>query len=74
MVGVIKTKAKRWGNSLGLLIPNEVVKQEKIKENQSLDILILHKGKTLEKLFGSLKGWKIDTQKALDELDHEENG
>lgn len=74
MPGIIKVKAKRWGNSLGLLVPSEAVKQEKIRENQNLDIVILQKGKTLEKLFGSLKGWKIDTQKALDELDREENG
>ncbi|MBI2547382.1 MAG: hypothetical protein HYW23_02965 [Candidatus Aenigmarchaeota archaeon] len=71
---IIEVKAKRWGNSLGLLVPSAVAKREKIKENQNLDIIILHRGKTLEKIFGSLKGWKIDTQKALDELDREEDG
>ncbi len=71
---VVKTRAKRWGNSLGLIIPSDVAKKEHIMEDQSLDIIILHKGKTLEKLFGSLKGWKINTQKALDDLDREEHG
>ena len=71
---LIQVKAKRWGNSLGLLIPSEIARKEHIRENQKLDVLILPKTKTLEKTFGMLKGWKINTQKALDELDSEENG
>jgi len=71
---VIEVKIKKWGNSLGLLIPSEVAKKEHIRENQKLDVLILPKTKTLERTFGMLKGWKIDTQKALDELDREEDG
>ncbi len=70
----IAVKAKRWGNSLGLLVPSEVAKKEKIKENQRLEVLILPRAKALQKTFGTLKGWKIGTQKALDELDREENG
>ena len=72
-MSIIEVKAKKWGNSLGLLIPSEVAKKEKIKENQKLDIVILPSPKTLEKTFGTLKGWKIDTQKALNKLDREEN-
>lgn len=71
---IIEVKTKRWGNSLGLLIPSEIAKKEKIRENQKLDILILPKTKTLAKTFGTLKGWEINTQKALDELDREEDG
>ena len=71
---LIKVKAKRWGNSLGLLIPSGIARKEHIRENQNLDVLILPKTKTLQKTFGMLKVWKINTQKALDELDREENG
>ncbi|MBI4168047.1 MAG: AbrB/MazE/SpoVT family DNA-binding domain-containing protein [Candidatus Aenigmarchaeota archaeon] len=69
----IEVKTKKWGNSIGLLIPKDVVRKEKIRENQRLDIIILPKTKTLEKTFGMLKGWKINTQKALDELDRDED-
>ncbi len=62
-----KAKVKEWGNSLGIIIPKEVIRKENIKPNDEVIINIIKK-KKLIKLFGSLKDWKIDSQKMKDEL------
>lgn len=67
---LVKTEAKRWGNSLGFVIPRAVVESENIKEHQELDIIILPKSKNvLKDLFGTAKGKLIKpTQQIKDEL------
>lgn len=70
-MSLIKVKAKKWGNSLGLLVPNEVVKKEKLHDNQNLTIVILTKAKTLEKSFGMVKRWKKSGQQIKDEIRRE---
>ena len=62
-----KTKAKEWGNSLGIIIPREIANKEHIKANEEVIVEIKRKN-MLKKVFGSLKGWKINTQKLKDEL------
>ncbi len=69
----IKTELRQWGNSLGLIIPKEVAKKEHLKPRQNVTILLVKKTNVLKETFGTMKNWKIDTQKALDELDREEN-
>ena len=70
---MIEVKVRKWGNSFGVTIPKEIVKKENFKDGQKVDILIFPKTNVLRELFGSMKNWKIDTQKALDELDRGEN-
>ncbi|MEK6855740.1 MAG: AbrB/MazE/SpoVT family DNA-binding domain-containing protein [Nanoarchaeota archaeon] len=64
--------AKKWGNSFGIVIPMEIVKREGINEGTEMivDIKAKHKTKVKE-VFGILKKElaKIDTQKALKEVD-----
>src|SRR3989338_1959039 len=31
---------KKWGNSLGITIPSEIIKEEKIKPNEKVNVLI----------------------------------
>lgn len=63
----IITRTKKWGASLGIIIPSEVVKEEKIREGDEV-IIEVRKKKTAQQLFGSLKGARIDSQKMKDEL------
>ena len=50
-------KVKKWGNSFGIILPAEIVKNENIKENTELEILINLKNKTKAgDIFGILKG------------------
>ena len=48
----IETKAKKWGNSLGAILPAELVRKENIKENDSIVISIKKKNDELMELFG----------------------
>ncbi|MBI4176788.1 MAG: AbrB/MazE/SpoVT family DNA-binding domain-containing protein [Candidatus Aenigmarchaeota archaeon] len=68
---IVEVRAKKWGNSLGLLIPKDVAEKEKIKENQKLDIIIIPKTRTLEKTFGMVKVWKKPAQQIKDEIRRE---
>lgn len=39
----ITTKVKKWGNSLGVLLPKELVQDEKLKEGSEISIFIQQK-------------------------------
>lgn len=65
----IETKTKRWGSSLGIIIPKELVKKERLQEGQEIRINILSGKKTTgEDIFGKLK-FKKPVQVLLDETD-----
>jgi antitoxin component of MazEF toxin-antitoxin module len=65
-----KVKIKPWGNSLGIIIPKDVVIKEELQENDEVTITI-NKKSTLIGLFGRGKGIKINTQKMKDEAREE---
>lgn len=68
----IKVKTRKWGNSIGIIIPKEVVKREKIKSGQKISILLLKDSDVLKKTFGSMRGRvKEPTQRIMDEIDRE---
>ena len=65
----IETETKKWGSSLGIIIPKKVVNKERIQEGQKIRIDILTKKKTTgEDIFGKLK-FKKPIQVLLDETD-----
>lgn len=70
---IVRAKVKRWGNSLGIIIPSETIADKKIKENQNIDVIILEDSrKVLEESFGSLKHkLKRSAQEIKDELRRE---
>ena len=54
---VIEAKVKKWGNSLGIILPSYVVEARKIKENDSIQILFVpDSSKALRETFGMGKG------------------
>ena len=61
----VQTILRRWGNSFGVVIPIEILKEEGLKEGQEVIIEISRK-KDTRNIFGSLKDWKIDSQKVKD--------
>ncbi|HEX6067528.1 MAG TPA: AbrB/MazE/SpoVT family DNA-binding domain-containing protein [Nitrososphaera sp.] len=70
MTAKVKVKAKQWGSSLGFIIPNEVVREQKIREGDELEIE-LQKVADIEKLFGIAHGKRragLTTQQIKDEL------
>jgi len=65
----IETRTKKWGSSLGIIIPKRVVILERIKEGQKININILSKKKTTgADIFGKFK-FKKPVQVLLDETD-----
>ena len=64
---IIESKLKKWGNSIGVIIPSEALKEENLKDGEDIVIEIKKKNKVRD-LFGSLKDWKIDSQKLKEEL------
>lgn len=63
----IITKPRRWGNSLGLIIPKEIIRKQGIT-NETNVVVDIRKANRVKDIFGILKDWKIDTQKERDEF------
>ncbi len=55
---------KKWGNSLGAVLPSELVEEQHLKENQKVLIEVVNKA-DLTEMFGSLKS-KVPAQKFKD--------
>ena len=51
----IEVKTKRWGNSIGVIIPSETLEKLNIKPNEKIVIEIRKKENVLGELFGSMK-------------------
>ena len=68
----LKTKLRRWGNSFGIVVPQRTIENTKMKEGDEITILLKKEDNIMRELFGSLKGWKINTQKIKDDLRKEE--
>ena len=60
----IELTVKKWGNSIGVILPKELVRKENLEENKKIIIEVV-KEANLVKLFGSLKK-KISGQEFKD--------
>lgn len=68
----VEVVAKKWGNSLGFVIPKNISEKENIKENEKFKVVISGKNDTISKTFGILKGRiKESVQKIKDQLREE---
>lgn len=64
---MLKLQTKKWGNSLGVIIPAKTVKELKLKEHEQIVIDIRNKNQTvLQEMFGALPT-KKDTSHMLKE-------
>ena len=63
-----EVEVRKWGNSLGIIIPAEIAKAEGLKPNDKAIVRITKVRYPDPRSFGSLKGWKVDPQDAKDEL------
>jgi len=64
----VKSTLRKWGRSLGIVIPTELVQREGLKENQSVSLLINKKSSVLQDTFGALS-FKKSTQHMMKESD-----
>lgn len=57
MASAFKAKIRRIGTSLGVLIPKELLQEEKIREGDKVELSILKRRKEIiNKAFGMAKG------------------
>ena len=55
---MLKTQTKKWGNSIGIIIPQQTVRELNLKPHEEIVIEIQKKsGTVLKELFGSIH-WK----------------
>lgn len=66
----IKTETRKWGNSLGIIIPKDIVEREHLKERDKIKFIIIKDSKkVLKETFGIAKGKiKRSAQEIKDEL------
>jgi len=68
---VMETRVKKWGNSMGILIPKDIIEKEHIKEGAEVEIVLTLKNKTtVNDIFGAIK-LKRPTDKILKEVDED---
>lgn len=64
-----ETITRKWGNSLGITLPKEIVESQHLKEHEKIRVLILKNSGSLRKTFGLAKGkWKKSAQRIKDEI------
>ena len=68
----LETKARKWGNSIGVSLPKDVIKKANIKPDKEVRLFIQDKKIDLSKVFGTLK-IKKPTQEILDEIRQDED-
>ncbi len=64
---VIEIKTRKWGNSVGIVIPKETLNQLNLKIDEEVLIEIHKKENVLKELFGALKFTK-SSRKILNEV------
>ncbi len=54
---MFEAKVRKVGTSFGVLLPKKIVENEKIKDGQTISVVILKKNlKLIDEAFGSTKG------------------
>ena len=53
----VVAKARKWGNSIGVILPKDIVEKVGIRDGSEVELLVGKKEKNvLQQLFGSMKG------------------
>lgn len=69
----IEVKTKKWGNSIGVVIPIETAEKLGLKPEQKIIIDIMKKDNVLKELFGSVR-FRKPTKDILKEVRKELEG
>ena len=67
MVVEIEVIPRKWGNSLAVIIPADVVEKQNIKENKPIKARFENARPKAGVLWGFAKDWKTPTQQLKDE-------
>ncbi len=67
----IQVRIRKWGNSFGVVIPMDILKRKNLNEGEEVIIEVKRK-ESMNKIFGSLSDWKIDSQEFKNKIREEE--
>lgn len=62
---MVLTTTRKWGNSLGVRIPADIVRDYHLKEDQEVEVTITPSGNVLKEMFGAAKGRVHKTTKQI---------
>jgi len=63
-----ETKLKAWGNSIGIVLPKEALKEENLNLNDEIEVTIRKKTNPLKEVFGKLKEFKAKSNKSTEDI------
>lgn len=66
----VQVQIRKWGQSLGLVIPKETVDKNSLSDGEKVDIIILKRTNALKETFGKVK-FKRPIATILKEVDKE---
>ncbi len=58
----VEVKTKKWGNSIGIIIPSETVEKFDIKPEERIVVEISKESNVLKEMFGTMKSGKTAKQ------------
>ena len=68
----IETKLKGWGNSIGIVIPKNMIRENNLKSKQRVRVIIKPvKVLKVRDLFGKFKNIKKPTDQIMKEIDRD---
>ena len=59
----VEVKLKRWGNSMAVIVPNSIIEQKKLRENEAIFIEVVKRA-DLRPISGLIKERKMSGQQA----------
>lgn len=63
----VELVTKKWGSSLGIILPKAIVEKEQIKENETI-LVEIKKRHFAKEFFGILSDWKKSTDTIKEEM------
>ncbi len=61
-----ETKLRAWGNSIGVILSKEALKEEGLSVNDEVEIVLKKKTNQFQDVFGKLKEFKAKSAKSTD--------
>ena len=59
---------RAWGNSVGIVLPKDKLKDENFSINEEVEIIVRKKTNTLKEVFGKLKEIKTRDKRSTEEI------
>ena len=63
----IETKTRKWGSSIGVVLPKRIVEEAGIKPNEKI-VIEIKKRPLAKEFFGKFPDWGKSTQELKDEM------